>query len=324
MSSTIKNLSFLGISLNALAYLLYSCADALFKYLGATYHATQIMFFTYVFACVPITLYLALSKAPSSLYPKRPKWVFMRCLATMIGAPTYFYGVSTISLAEVYVIFFVAPAMITILAIPMLGERIGPYRTLALLIGLTGVIIVLDPKNPSALSMGHVAILVATFCGAISAVIMRKVRNDENPLTMTVYPVLSVILVGLFIMPPHHVPMALVDTGILAITGIIFVVAGYLLYLSYTYAEASKVAPIQYTQMVWAVLFSIYIFHEDTPQNVYYGLPFIVASGLLILYRESQTDSNKDVVTKTRWRSNIIIPLLRDKKAKDPHKTQQK
>ena len=314
MNTTEKNHSFLGIMLNVLAYLLYSCADGIFKYLGDTYHAIQIMFFTYVFACVPITLYLALSKVPSSMYPKRPKWVFLRCLAAIVSAPMYFYGVSILPLTEVYMIYFVAPAMITVLSIPMLGERIGIYRSIALLLGLTGVIIVLDPKGASGLNMGHIAILISTFCGAMASIIMRKVRYDESPLTMTVYPILSIIVLGLFIMPSYHVPMSLVDTGLLAITGTIYVVAGYLLYLSYTYVEASKVAPILYTQMIWAVLFSAYIFHEAIPETVYYGLPFIMASGILILYRESQNDNAKEVVTKTRWLTNILVPLLRQKK----------
>ena len=308
-----KNMTFWGIIIAIISYLTFSAGDAFVKHLGATYHSTQIVFFSHLFACVPIMFYLALSKSQMGLFPKRPKWVMLRCVAAAISAPVMFYAFTHMPMTEVYVIIFATPALITLLAIPMLGEQIGVYRSFALIFGFTGVIIVLNPTSLSDLSTGHMAALLGIFCGSISAVIMRKVRNDENPLTMSVYPVLSVMLSGLFLMIPHYKPVPLLDLGLMALAGMFFVSAGFLLILAYKYTEASIIAPLQYSQMIWALLFSAYIFNEETPETVYYGLPFILLSGALILYRESKLSSSKETVTETRWRTNMLVPLLRNK-----------
>ena len=313
MAGTEKNTTFIGIVISIACYFLFSTGDAVVKYLGATYHSTQIVFFSHVFACIPIMFYLALSKSQMGLFPKRPKWVFLRCIAAATSAPSMFYAFTHLPMTEVYVIIFATPALITFLAIPMLGEKIGIFRSVALILGFSGVIIVLNPASLSDLSTGHMAALLGILCAGVSAVILRKVRNDENPLTMSVYPILSVMLSGLFLMPPYYLPMPLLDLGLMALAGLFFVMAGFLLVLAYKYAEASIIAPLQYSQMIWALLFSVYIFEEQTPDAVYYGLPFILLSGALILYRESKLSRSKEAVTETRWRTNMMVPLLRNK-----------
>ena len=317
MAVTEKNSTVLGIILAIVCYFVFSSGDAVVKHLGATYHSTQIVFFSHLFACVPILLYLALSKSRMGLFPKRPKWVLLRCIAALAAAPSIFYAFTQLPMTEVYVIVFAAPAMITLLAIPMLGEKIGVYRSVALLLGFTGVIIVLNPTSLSDLSMGHLAALLGITCSSISAVIMRKVRNDENPMTMSVYPILAVMLSGAVLMPPHYVPVSLIDLGWMALTGLLFSSAGFMLILAYKYTEAGIIAPVQYSQMIWALLFSAYIFNEETPATVYYGLPFILLSGFVILYRESKLSRSQDTVTETRWRNNTMVPIVNHKSSKD-------
>ena len=310
MVVTEKNTTLLGIVLAIACYFIFSSGDAVVKYLGATYHSAQIVFFSHLFACVPIMFYLALSKSQMGLFPKRPKWVLLRCIAAAASAPSVFYAFTHLPMTEVYVILFVAPAMITLMAIPVLGEKIGVYRSVALILGFTGVIIVLNPTSLSDLSMGHMAALLGITCSSISAVIIRKVRHDESPMTMSVYPILSVMLSGLFLMPPYYIPMPLVDLGWMALAGFLFASAGFLLILAYKYAETGIIAPLHYSQMIWALLFSAYIFDEQTPATVYYGLPFILLSGFVILYRESQLSRSKDAVTETRWRNNTMVPIV--------------
>ena len=318
MAETEKNKTLLGIVLAIVCYFIFSSGDAVVKHLGATYHSTQIVFFSHLFACVPILFYLALSKSPMGLFPKRPKWVLLRCITATASAPSIFYAFTHLPMTEVYVIIFAAPAMITLLAIPMLGEKIGVYRSLALLLGFTGVLIVLNPTTLSNLSMGHLAALLGITCSSISAVIMRKVRNDENPMTMSVYPILAVMLSGLVLMPPYYIPMPLIDLGWMALTGFLFATAGFMLILAYKYTEVGLIAPVQYSQMIWALLFSAYIFNEETPATVYYGLPFILLSGFVILYRESQLSRSQDTVTETRWRNNTMVPIVSHKPADKP------
>ena len=313
-----KNTVMLGILLSIFAYIIFSGADAFVKILGKTYHPSQILFFSYVFSCVPITMYLATSKATLSLLPKNVKWVAIRCMAAAVGGPCVVYAFGHLPMTEVYVMIFATPALITLLAIPLLGEKIKIYRGLALVMGFGGVLIVLNPTDVSNISFGHIMALVGTFMAAISAIAMRKVRKQENPLTMSVYPSMAVIISSMVMMPPHYVPMPLMDMALMAIAGFAFVVAGFMLVKSYAYAEASVVAPIQYSQMVWAMLLSAFVFYEKTPETVYYGLPFIVGSGVLILWRESTLSRSKDVVTKTRWRVNMVVPLLPDRKPKKP------
>lgn len=313
-----QNTTVLGILLSVIAYVTFSGGDAVIKTLGNRYHASQILFFAYVFSCVPITMYLATSKATLSLLPKNVRWVSIRCIAAAVGGPSVVYAFTHLPMTEVYVIIFATPALITLLAIPFLGEKISWYRGMALLLGFGGVLVVLNPRDISGISLGHVMALVVVFTASISAIAMRKVRKEENPLTMSVYPTMAIIISSMISMPSHYVPMPLLDMALMAVVGITLVLAGFILVRSYSYAEASVIAPIQYSQMVWGMLLSAFVFQEQTPETVYYGLPLIVGSGVLILWRESTLPHSKETATKTRWRFNMVIPLLSDRKPKKP------
>lgn len=295
-----KNMSLVGIFIATMAFFIFSTGDAIIKYLGATYHATQILFFIHAFACMLIMFYLAFCKTPIDLFPKHPKWMALRCVVLAMGAPAVFYAFTHLPLTEVYVIGFAMPILIIILAMLILGERIGMYGICAIILGFTGVFIVLNPTELSRLNLGHAGILFAISCGALNVVIIRKLRNDENPVTMIAYPFLAVTLSGLVIMPPYYTPLQLLDMALLGVAAAIFLSASYCMVIAHRYTEATTIAPLQYTQMIWALLFSVYIFNEATPERVFYGLPFIVMSGLMILYGESKSSHHKNAQQKKK------------------------
>ena len=108
-----------------------------------------------------------------------------------------FYAFSVLPLAQTYAIIFAAPLLITILAIPILGEIVGWRRSVAVTVGLIGVMVVLRPGS-TALSAGHLAALAAAVFSAIAAVVVRKIGNDERSAVLLLYPmVANFVLMGL-------------------------------------------------------------------------------------------------------------------------------
>jgi hypothetical protein len=126
-----------------------------------------------------------------------------------------FYAFTTIPLAQVYAILFAAPLLITILAIPILGERVGIHRALAVLVGLGGVIVVLQPAT-TTLTLGHIAAVVAAVGSAFASVIMRKIGREERSVVLILYPMAANFVLMGAAMPFVYEPMPGQDLALLA------------------------------------------------------------------------------------------------------------
>lgn len=278
-----------GPFLALLGFALYASHDALVKHLGATYSAFQILFFSALLSFPLVVAMLLRERAPGSLRPRHPGWSALRTLAMVLSWVGAFYAFGVLPLAETYAILFAMPLMITLIAIPVLGERVGRHRGIAVAIGLAGVMIVLRPGG-AALSFGHLAALVGAASAALAAVIVRRIGRDERAAVLVLYPMLaSVVLMGL-VMPVVYVPVRLADLAVMAVVGVLSLAATLFIILAYRLAEATLVAPMQYSQILWAALFGWLFFAESPDLWTWAGAAVIIASGLYILFRESRRD----------------------------------
>jgi drug/metabolite transporter (DMT)-like permease len=209
------------------------------------------VFFSVLFGFPMVTFLMMRDAQPGHLQPVHPWWTALRTLAAVVTAATAFYAFTAIPLAQVYAILFAAPLLITVLAIPILGERVGIHRGLAVLVGLGGVIVVLQPTT-TTLTPGHVAAVVAAVGSALASVIMRKIGREERTVVMILYPMAANFVVMGAAMPFVYEPMPGRDLALLALISALALIATNLMIQAYRAAPAATVAPMQYSQIIWA------------------------------------------------------------------------
>ena len=166
-----------------LAFAIFSTHDVIVKILGATYAPFQIVFYSVLLSFPLAFIMLMRDVNPGTLVPVHPWWLALRTVAVVATGVSAFYAFTVLPLAQTYAILFAAPLLITILAIPVLGEKVRLRRWLAVLVGLAGVMVVLRPGS-TELSLGHVAALVAAIpAGALLAI---PVAQTDKPLALHV------------------------------------------------------------------------------------------------------------------------------------------
>ena len=295
--------------LGLVAFAFFSTHDVFVKQLGEIYHPVQIVFFATLLSFPIITIELIFEQKPGHLRPIHPWWVLLRSISVPVSAISAFFAFTLLPLAEVYAFIFASPIIITLLAIPILGERIGMARFIAIAIGLAGVLVVLRP-GVSEFGFGQIAALVAAFTGSLNAIIARKIGREERSVVLILYPLLGNLLITAILLPFVYDPIALIDLGRLALVGFLLVCAMGIMVLAYSKGDAVAVAPMQYSQMIWATIFGHYVFNEWPDQMTIIGSIIIAVSGLLIVLRESLgSRSANQPVSKTRTRLGLAISL---------------
>lgn len=295
-----------GAVLALLAFAIYATHDAVVKVLGETYSAVQIVFFAALLSFPVISVILLNDKREGSLRPIHPWWVVLRAICTVITGVCAFYAFSSLPLAQVYPILFAMPLLITVLAIPVLGERVGFHRWAAVIIGLCGVLIVVRP-GVATLQMGHLAALTAAFCGSLASIIVRKIGQEERSVVLLLSPLLGNFIAMGAVVPLVWVPLQLADLGLLLVVAIFGLVGAFLSILAYRKAEAVIVAPMQYSQIVWAVFFGYMFFGEAVDAPTMVGATIVILSGLYIVFREARPNvSSNQPVLETRGRTETV------------------
>lgn len=303
-----------GLAFALFGFAIYSSHDAVVKLLGG-YHVFQIVFFAMLFAYVPFSIARIIEAKPQSLSPSRPGLLITRALLH-VGALSFgFYAFSSLPLVEAYVIFFCTPLMISILAIWFLEEKIALIRWLAIILGLIGVVIVLRPSIDT-LTIGHLAALGSAFCGATSAIISRKIGATENMATMIVFPLLATIFVSGTALVFVYQPMPITDLGLMFLVGALGLLGQYSILRGYRTAPAAYVAPMQYSQIIWAIAFGYLFFDESVDQWVIVGSTITVLSGVIIIWRE-RTVSKVQANLNTRNTRSVGAPLMKQKESDD-------
>lgn len=289
-----------------LGFALYATHDVLIRILGATYSVFQIMFYMGLLSFPLLVVILIRDPEPGTLRAVHPWWSLARTACVVTSAGGAFYAFTVLPLAQVYAVLFASPLLITILAIPMLGERVGLHRGLAVIVGLCGVLVVLQP-GAAPLGLGHVAALVSAMSAAMNGVIVRKIGRDERSAVLLLYPMLANVIVMAMLLPAVYVPMQLGDLALVGVIATLALSAMTLTIGAYRRAEAALVAPMQYSQIIWAALFGALLFGESPKRATVAGATLIIASGLYIVFRESRRNvSANRPVQQTRMRNESV------------------
>ncbi|MEZ5753808.1 MAG: DMT family transporter [Paracoccaceae bacterium] len=300
MTTPSQNLK--GAALSLAAFGIYATHDVVVKFLGSTYSAVQIIFFAGLLSFPLLSAMLMGDRRDENLVPRHPWWSLLRAGSAVISGVLGFYAFSTLPLAQCYAIFFSMPLLITLMAIPMLGEKVGLRRGLAVLVGLIGVLVVLRPGE-AEFELGHLAALTAAVTAALGSVIVRKIGKDERSAVLMLYPMLGNVLAMGAALPFVYVPMPIAHLGLMCVIALFSFFAGLLVIKAYRTAPAVIVAPMQYSQILWAALYGSLLFDESVDSNTAIGSAIIIASGIYIVLREgtpSVSDNRPVLGTKSR------------------------
>lgn len=277
-----------GILLALLAYAVYSWSDASMKALGGGLPVFEIGFFSMLVCSVCIVLTTPRDESWRHFWRmKRPWAVQARAISGATASMLSVLAFTTIPLAEVYALVFLAPLFVTILSLFVLKEHVGPWRWFAVVAGFAGVLLVVQPGFRE-LEIGHFAALVIALLAAISVILMRSLSAHETRTTMLgflmIYAVafngIAMFIAGDFVMPTLRQSVILLMAGVFAAAGNVCLLAAT------RFAPANQLAPTHYSQIVWAVIIGALVFDENPDAIAIVGLAIIAGSGLLTVARE--------------------------------------
>lgn len=298
-----------GILWLLLATTLFPVQDVIIKSLSGDLAVHQIVFWRGLFA---LPLVVAIAWYEGSLWPLKLGSVplqLLRAGAAFCSYLVYYMALAAIGMAETAAITFSTPIFVTILATIFLGERIGWYRWLAVVMGLAGVVVIVQP-GAAVFEPAAVLALLAAVAYAISIICTRRLGSRSNGGTMTLFSViffilgggvLGLVFSGLQTASPHPslaflyrdwVAPAAMDWLLLMVLGCTSGAGFFALSQAYRLAEASVVTPFEYTYLPWAILWGYLMFGALPGVSTWIGLTLIVGAGLLIVFRETLQGRN--------------------------------
>ena len=275
-----------GITLMLAALLVLTVSDALTKWLGASYPPGQIIFVRAVFALVPAAVMVACRGGLRSLRVNDVGGQVTRALLFAASSSTIALSVILLPLADAAAILYASPLFVTALAWPMLGERVDWRRWAAVLVGLLGVVIMLRPTS-GVFQLAGLVPLAAAVLISVRDVFSRRLSATETSNSMMVWSSLALISLSAVSLLFGWVPLSGADLALMAGTGCLVGVGQYLVIEAYRGAEASVVAPIKYTGIVWAAIFGYAVWGTLPDAFILAGGAIVIAAGLYILRIET-------------------------------------
>jgi drug/metabolite transporter (DMT)-like permease len=267
----------------------FAFMDSLLKFLTQHYPTMQVSAVR-GFASLPFVLLpLVYKRSWAELRPVRWKLHLMRGLLSVFLLGTFVYAIRVLSLADAYAIFLCAPLLVTALSVPILREKVGWHRWLAIGIGMCGVLVMLRPSSSSFMTLGALAAFVSAVAYAISVVSVRVLSQTDSNTSVVFWSMLIMTLVSTLLGLRDWQPIRIEHLGVIVATGALGALAIHLLTLAYRSAPASMIAPFEYTALLWGVGIDWLVWDTLPGTRVYVGGGIVVLSGLYVIWRETRS-----------------------------------
>ena len=286
MEMTTDNVQRRGMLLMLASVALFSLMDAGLKLLSAHYPPFQVAALRGL-SSLPLVLAWALwTVGPRALLRVRWPLHLLRGVLGIAMMASFVYALKRLPLSTAYSIFFVAPLLITALSVPILGEKVGPRRWSAIAVGLVGVLVVLRPTGEGMLTWAGLAVLVAAFGYAVSAITVRVLARTDPSQAITFWLLALMALGAGTLALPGWVPLRAQDLWIVGGIGVAGAIGQYAITEAFRLAEASRVAPLEYSALVWGLLLDLTLWGVLPDAVTWIGAAIIIASGLYLIRRE--------------------------------------
>jgi drug/metabolite transporter (DMT)-like permease len=283
--TTTSRAALAGIGLMVAGIFLFAVNDTLGKWLVATYSVGQVLLMRSLAALVVLTPFI---RRDAASFGAATRWGMqtMRAVFATVEVACFYWAVSYLPLADVMAYYLAGPIFVTAIAGTLLREPVGWRRWSAVAAGFIGVIVCLRPGS-GMLSLPAVIALSGSFTFSLSMLSTRVLRGTGDTVLVTTQTVAALIF-GAVVAPLNWVTPSLRDIGLLALLGVVSMVAHVCVNRSLKLAPASTVVPYQYSTIVWAVIFGYAVFGDVPDLWMLGGGAIIVAAGLFIFLREQR------------------------------------
>lgn len=265
----------------------FSLMDMGLKFLSMHYAPAQVAALRGLASWPLILCWALLSGGIGQLIRVRWSLHLLRGVLAVAMLAAFAYALQTLPLAEAYALFFVAPLMITALAVPILGEHVGWRRWSAIGVGLIGTLVVLRPSGKGMLSLSGLAMIGAAFAYSVSAISVRALARTDTTQAMVFWMLTLLSLFATAVAWPQWQPILAQDWWLLLGVGVSGAIGQYCVTEAFRETPASVVAPLEYTALVWALGLDWLFFRTFPDATMLLGAGIIVLSGLYLISRES-------------------------------------
>jgi drug/metabolite transporter (DMT)-like permease len=298
-----------AILLMNLAVLIFTLMDAVIKGISATYPTGEIVFFRNIFAFIPLLAYSYATVGHIPMKTVRPWGHVARGLAGVSAMFCYFLSYRLLPLSDAIALGLSGPIFLTVLSVPLLGEKVGWRRWSAVIVGFLGVLVMTRP-GAGVFDMAALVPLLAAIFYALAMVSIRKLSDSEPSTTIVFYFSAFAVFAGLCTIPfgylgidrPWVLPQDFGDWGVVLLIGLMGGCGQILITQAFKRAGVSIVAPFDYMALVYGFLLGYFIFSEVPDRYLIVGGLVVVSSGIYIIHRET-------TVARQQRRAQPVPPL---------------
>jgi drug/metabolite transporter (DMT)-like permease len=275
-----------AIALMLMAVAAFAGMDAMLKVFSEHYPPMEIAFWRGL-ASLPFMALPALIRGRyRDLLPHRFGMHLLRGILMVVMLGGFIYGVRALSLASTYSIFLAEPLIVTALAVPLLGDRVGWRNWVAISIGLVGVVVILRPSASGLVNLGAVAAFISATAYALSVIALRVITRTDTTTSVVVWTVGLMTLITGLLAVPDWMPLAREHWKWLAALGVFGAIGQHLLTEAFRSAPPSIVAPFEYTALLWGIAIDRVVWGVLPATRVYVGGSIVIASGLYLIWQE--------------------------------------
>jgi drug/metabolite transporter (DMT)-like permease len=270
------------------AFFMFTVMNVFAKLLSAQHSVIEIAFYRNLIACLPfLFMVFVLGRREILVIQSKPSLVGLRAVLGAVSLVTTFAAFSLMPMAETTVLLFTASLFIPVLGVFFLGEKVGPWRWAAVVIGFMGVVIMARPGG-NVHMLGVTVALAAALMHATLQIVLRYLSRYESPETVTFYFMVIGTLVTALPLPFVAVTPTLAEVPLLFGVGLSGALAQWLLSNAFRNAPAAIVTVFNYSGIVWATVFGWLIWNDWPLPQVLVGAAIVIASNVLIIWRESR------------------------------------
>ena len=274
-----------AIIFNLLAWVMLPIMDGFAKYLSVELPVLQITWARYFFTVVFTFPLMFFFFKKYLVWTDKPKLQLIRGLILLTANISFFYSISVISLPKALTLAFVAPLVVTAFSPFFLGESVGYRRWAAVVIGFIGSLVVIRPGFLE-INLASLAALGTGIMYGFYLIITRKLSTSDNPLLTLLLTGLVGAIIATTFMPFVWVSPNFNQWSIMAAIGLFACIGHLFIILSLKFADASKLAPLSYFEIVTNIIIAYYFFGDFPDSWTFLGLFIIVFSGIYISRRE--------------------------------------
>ena len=284
----------LGMTAAMGAFFMFTVMNMFAKMLSVNHSVIEIAFYRNLIACIPFLIMIfAFGRREILVIHSKPSLVGIRAVIGTVSLVTTFAAYSLMPMADTTALLFTASLFIPVLGVIFLKESVGPYRWTAVAIGFIGVVIMSHPSG-EVYTLGILVALFAALLHATLQIILRYLSRFESPETISFY----FFVIGVFLtalpLPFIAVRPTMAEVPLLIGVGLSGAGAQWLLSIAFRHARAAIVTVFNYSSIVWATLFGWMIWNEWPLPTVMAGAAVVIASNILMIWRESRLGKISD------------------------------